>query len=66
MNDRPKPEQAPAFGLCARCIHARIIQSDRGSQFLRCGLSDTDPAFPRFPALPVRTCTGFAERDKII
>jgi hypothetical protein len=46
-------------GLCASCVHVRIITSDRGSTFLRCGLSDRNPRFPKYPRLPVLVCTGW-------
>jgi hypothetical protein len=46
-------------GLCATCEHAKILSSDRGSTFYRCGLSDTDPRFRRYPALPVMRCEGY-------
>jgi hypothetical protein len=48
-----------AAGLCATCVHAQIITSDRGSTFLRCGLSDSNPNFPKYPRLPVLACTGW-------
>jgi hemoglobin len=54
-------------GLCGRCRWARTIVSARGSRFLRCGRADDDPAFARYPALPVRSCAGFeAERGAIV
>jgi hypothetical protein len=49
-------------GLCATCIHTRIIRSERGSRFLRCGLSDEDPRFPKYPRLPVLTCDGWQKK----
>jgi hypothetical protein len=49
---------APAAGLCARCVHARRVQSDRGSVFIRCALSERDPRFPKYPRLPVLRCAG--------
>jgi len=45
-------------GLCAGCVHLRLLASPR-SVFVRCGLAATDPAFPRYPALPVVRCAGF-------
>lgn len=45
-------------GLCAACEHLRLLASKR-SVFVRCGLADTDPAFVRYPPLPVRSCSGF-------
>ena len=51
-------------GLCRACSHARIIRSGRGSMFWLCELSRTDPAFPRYPRLPVVRCPGFTLRGK--
>ena len=45
-------------GLCAGCVHLQLLASLR-SVFVRCGLADSDPAFPRYPALPVLQCAGF-------
>jgi len=45
-------------GLCAACVHLRLLASPR-SVFVRCGLAATDPAFPRYPALPVIRCAGY-------
>jgi len=47
-------------GLCADCTHAQKIRNDRGSQFILCRLSATDPNFPKYPRLPVLTCPGFS------
>ena len=46
-------------GLCASCRWAAAIESARGSVFLRCGRSDHDPAYRKYPPLPVRACAGF-------
>lgn len=48
---------APA-GLCATCRHAAILAS-RSSAFLRCGMAEIDPSFPRYPRLPVVACRGY-------
>lgn len=47
-------------GLCASCEHLRVLTSRR-SVFVRCGLADSDPRFPRYPALPVMECSGYQE-----
>jgi hypothetical protein len=47
-------------GLCARCTHVHIVENRRGSRFYRCRLADVDPAFPRYPPLPVLLCPGYA------
>ena len=49
----------PDPGLCGRCRHVRSQPSAKGSVFLRCGLADERPDFPRYPPLPVIECTGF-------
>jgi hypothetical protein len=51
--------ESDRVGLCADCTHARQIESSRGSSFLLCQLSATDPRFPKYPRLPVLQCAGF-------
>jgi hypothetical protein len=46
-------------GLCADCVHARRIESDRGAKFYLCELAAVDPAYRKYPALPVIRCAGF-------
>lgn len=46
-------------GLCATCIHVRQIDSAKGSTFLLCALSAADPQFPKYPRLPVLSCSGY-------
>ncbi len=50
---------SPAPGLCGSCAHARVITNRRGSRFFLCRLSESDPAFPRYPPLPVLQCRGY-------
>jgi len=45
-------------GLCRSCAHLRLAASAR-SVFVRCGLADSDPAFARYPPLPVLLCPGY-------
>jgi hypothetical protein len=49
-------------GLCADCVHAREIESSRGSRFLLCELSRTDPRFAKYPRLPVLKCAGYRQK----
>jgi GrpB-like predicted nucleotidyltransferase (UPF0157 family) len=57
------PSDPSPAGLCASCAHARSIESSRGSVFILCELSLTDPCFPKYPGLPVLSCSGH-ERKK--
>jgi len=49
-------------GLCANCKWARGVVSDRGSVFLLCELSFSDPNFRKYPRLPVRSCSGYQHK----
>ena len=52
--------ESESIGLCAHCRHSRRIQSDRGSVFFLCKLSESDPSFPKYPRLPVLSCRGYS------
>ena len=55
---------APGYaGLCTNCRHARRVQSDRGSVFVRCELALSDARFEKYPRLPVLVCAGYERRD---
>ena len=51
-----------AAGLCDTCVHQRVIRNTRGSAFSLCERSRSDPAYPRYPRLPVRECAGHEQR----
>jgi hypothetical protein len=57
-------EQHSAAGLCADCFHARRIESARGTRFILCELSLSDPHFPKYPRLPVLSCSGYAAKKE--
>jgi hypothetical protein len=58
VSTRPRP---PA-GLCDSCRHQKLIRTGRGSQFSMCLRSKTDPAYPKYPPVPVRACPGHEMR----
>ena len=51
--------QSDVVGLCASCRHVGVVRSDRGSTFYRCERAKTDPAYPKYPRLPVLRCAGW-------
>lgn len=53
----------PAAGLCESCAHVRVVVSGKGSRFYLCTLSAVNPAFPKYPRLPVLRCRGYVERE---
>jgi hypothetical protein len=51
--------QRLSAGLCDRCRHQRLVPNTRGSVFSLCERSRSEPAYPRYPRLPVLSCSGF-------
>lgn len=52
-------------GLCAACVHVRLVRSGRGSAFYLCRRSESDPRFARYPRLPVVQCAGFERNAEL-
>jgi hypothetical protein len=46
-------------GLCGTCRMARRIGTAKGSTFFRCNRAEDDPAYPKYPPLPVLVCPGY-------
>ena len=57
------PARAPV-GLCDSCRHQQLVPNTRGSVFSLCLRSRTDPAYPRYPQIPVTACPGHEPRDR--
>lgn len=49
-------------GLCDSCVHQQLVPNTRGSVFSLCKRSREDPAYPRYPRLPVLSCPGYELR----
>jgi len=62
--ERTDVSASEPVGLCATCKHVRVIRSDRGSMFYLCTLSATNSRFPKYPRLPVLSCSGYEEDEK--
>jgi hypothetical protein len=60
-----RPSAIPDGGLCAICAHQVEVRNTRGSVFSLCARSRTDPAYPRYPRLPVLECRGFEQRSPV-
>jgi len=59
MDDSATAEQVRRWGLCATCMHARVVPTDRGAVFVQCGRAAEDSQYRRYPIVPVRGCDGF-------
>ncbi|NJN64633.1 MAG: hypothetical protein HC882_06970 [Acidobacteria bacterium] len=51
-------------GLCGTCALARAIVTAKGTQYTLCERSRIDPAYRRYPQLPVRQCLGYEPRSE--
>jgi hypothetical protein len=49
--------------LCETCASVREVATPKGSRFLLCRLSQSDPAFPKYPPQPVVRCNGYRPKD---
>ena len=49
--------------LCETCTWMREVITPKGSRFLLCQLSETDPAYPKYPPRPVVRCDGYQEKE---
>jgi hypothetical protein len=61
--ERERDRGRSKVGLCASCRFARRVHSAKGSEFILCGRSESDPAYPRYPRLPVERCAGYDRGD---
>ena len=50
--------------LCETCASMREVVTPKGSRFLLCRLSRTDPAYPKYPPQPVVRCVGYRPGDR--
>ena len=60
----PERTRASMVGLCESCRNVRTIETRTGSRFFLCQLSAFDPAFPRYPRLPVLRCRGYEPEEE--
>ncbi len=57
-----KSAEEDRTGLCGDCAHARRIVTARSSVFFLCELSASNASFPKYPRLPVFSCSGYRQR----
>jgi hypothetical protein len=57
---------APRGGLCDHCRYQREVRNTRGSTFSLCARSRDDPAYPRYPRLPVLSCRGYEPKEGLV
>jgi hypothetical protein len=50
--------------LCETCALMREVVTPKGSRFLLCQLSQTDPDYPKYPRQPVVRCDGYRKKEQ--
>ena len=50
--------------LCETCAWMREVVTPKASRFLLCQLSQTDPAYSKYPPQPVVRCEGYREKEQ--
>ena len=55
---------AVIHSLCETCCSMREVVTPKGSRFLLCQLSQTDPAYPKYPPQPVVRCDGYRKKEQ--
>jgi ribosomal protein L36 len=58
MSD-PRTKPSVPRGLCEQCRYVRRVVSAKGSVFVLCERAKHEPAYPKYPRLPVLACPGF-------
>jgi hypothetical protein len=52
----------PSF--CETCTWMREVVTPKGSRFLLCQLSQSDPDYPKYPPQPVVRCDGYEKLEQ--
>jgi hypothetical protein len=50
--------------LCETCALMREVLTPKGSRFLLCQLSQTNPDYPKYPPQPVVGCDGYRKKEQ--
>jgi len=53
-----------SHSLCETCTWMREIVTPKGSRFRLCQVSQTNPAYPKYPAQPVVRCDGYRKQEQ--
>lgn len=61
-NDPTMNDSTNNQSLCETCSLMGKIITPKGSRFLLCQLSNTNPAYPKYPPQPKCQCSGYQER----
>jgi hypothetical protein len=63
LEEIKKEAGAITRSLCETCTLMREVNTPKGSRFLLCQLSQTDPNYPKYPRQPVVRCDGYQKKE---
>lgn len=52
------------LGQCLDCRHRKALRSKSGEDLVLCARASAEPAFPKYPRLPMSGCGGFERPGK--
>jgi hypothetical protein len=50
--------------VCETCAWMREITTPKGTRFLLCQLSQSNPNYPKYPPQPVVRCDGYQDKEQ--
>jgi hypothetical protein len=53
-----------SLSLCETCALMREVVTPKGSRFLLCQLSQTNPNYRKYPPQPVVRCGGYQKKEQ--
>ncbi len=62
--DSSMQRRAMTRSFCETCAWMREVVTPKGSRFILCRLSQTDPNYPKYPPQPVVRCDGYQKTEK--
>jgi hypothetical protein len=52
------------LSLCETCAWMRVVVTPKGSRFLLCQVSQTDPDYLKYPPQPMVRCDGYRKKEQ--
>jgi hypothetical protein len=64
LEEVPVGAVAMIHSLCETCAWRREVVTPKRSRFLLCQLSQTNPAYPKYPLQPIVRCDGYQQKQQ--
>lgn len=57
-----RQEVEARVGLCGSCGSAKVLATKTGAAIFQCQRSAVDASFPKFPPLPMKSCSAYSKK----